>query len=207
MTPEAASDAAGSIAGLILAAGRGTRFGPEPKLLAVLDGQPLVRHAALAALRAGLHPVLAVTGHQSDRVTAALDGLDLAVVRNPAYASGLSTSLRAGLDALPAATRAVVVLLGDMPLVAPATIQALAAAFDGDQAAIVPTCKGRRGNPVLLAARLFPDLRRLTGDAGAGALLRARPDVLELPVADPAILADIDTPRALSLWTSRPRDR
>lgn len=195
------------VAGLVLAAGQGTRFGPESKLLARIDGEPMVRRVAAAALAAGLDPVLAVTGHRAEGVAAALDGLDIRTVPNPAHAEGLSTSLRAGLDVLPGEVEAAIVLLGDMPLVAPGTIRALAASFDGRPAAIVPTFEGGRGNPVLLAARLFPDLRRLTGDSGAGALLRARDDVAELALDDPAILADIDTEAALRLWTSRGCDR
>ena len=195
-----------AVAGLVLAAGRGTRFGAEPKLLAALDGQPIVRRTAAAARAAGLDPVIAVTGHAADRVGAALAGLGIRLVRNPSYADGLSTSLAAGIRALPAEAPAVIVLRGDMPGVAPGTIRARVAAFDGPCAALVPTFAGRRGNPVLLGRRLFPDLCDLTGDSGAGALLRGRADVAELAVDDPAILADIDTRAALDGWAKAGRD-
>ncbi|WP_018261281.1 nucleotidyltransferase family protein [Methylobacterium sp. WSM2598] len=184
---------------VLLAAGRGTRFGPAPKLLAPLDGVPLVRHAAEAALRAGIGPVVAVLGHAEEAVRAALAGLDLVLVRNPAYAQGLSTSLRAGLAALPEAAEGAMILLGDMPRVPPALLAGLAAAFAGTDAAVVPVCAGRRGNPVLLnRRRLAAELAALTGDRGAGPLLAGRRDVREWPVEEAGILLDVDTPETLA---------
>jgi molybdenum cofactor cytidylyltransferase len=186
---------------VLLAAGRGTRFGAEPKLLARLDGKPLVRHAAEAAIASGLGPVAAVLGHAGAEVRAALAGLDIELVDNPDYAEGLSTSLKGGLAAMPDAVSGVVVLLGDMPRVPPALIRTLADAFRdaGERpAAVVPVRGGRRGNPVLLNRRLLaPDLAALTGDRGAGPLLAGRADVLELPAEADGVLLDIDTPAAL----------
>lgn len=187
------------VAVLILAAGRGTRFGESPKMLATLDGRPLLRHAAEAALASSARPVLVVVGHRADEVARALGGLDVAIVRNPDYADGLSTSLRAGFAALPPGAEAAIVLLGDMPRVPPSLVDALAAAWReaGRPAALVPTHAGRRGNPVLLSRALGPEIARLKGDTGAGPLLRGRPDVREWPVADAAVAEDIDTPEAL----------
>ncbi|GJD88234.1 MULTISPECIES: nucleotidyltransferase family protein [Methylobacterium] len=187
---------------VLLAAGRGTRFGPEPKLLAALGGRPLVRHAAEAACEAacawGLGPVVAVLGAHAPAVRAALSGLDIRFVENPAYADGLSTSLRAGLAALPEACPGAVVMLGDMPRVAPALLRRLAEAFDGRAAAIVPVWQGRRGNPVLLNhRRLAPELDGLAGDRGAGPLLAGRPDVVEI-AGEAGSGLDIDTPEALA---------
>lgn len=186
---------------ILLAAGRGTRFGPEPKLLAQLDGKPLVRHAAEAALGAGPRPVIAVLGAHADAVRAALDGLDLTPVENPDHAAGLATSLRAGLGALPASCTAAVVVLGDMPRVTAAHIDRLVTAFADaalEPAAVVPVRDGRSGNPVLLnLRRLGADIAQLRGDHGAGPLLRGRTDVLEIP-GDAATGLDIDTPAALA---------
>lgn len=183
---------------VLLAAGRGTRFGASPKLLAALDGRPLVRHAAEAALATRLRPVVVVLGAHAASVGAALAGLDLAFAKNPDFAAGLSTSLRAGLAALPERCAGAVVMLGDMPRVAPALVERLAAAFDGTQAAVVPVAGGRRGNPVLLNRhRLAADLSGLTGDRGAGPLLAGRTDVLEIP-GDPGSRLDIDTPASLA---------
>ncbi|WP_342105409.1 nucleotidyltransferase family protein [Methylobacterium sp. SI9] len=186
---------------ILLAAGRGIRFGPEPKLLAQLDGKPLVRHAAEAALGAGPRPVIAVLGAHADAVRAALDGLDLTCVENPDHAAGLATSLRAGLGALPASCTAAVVVLGDMPRVTAAHIDRLVTAFADaalEPAAVVPVRDGRSGNPVLLnLRRLGADIAQLRGDHGAGPLLRGRTDVLEIP-GDAATGLDIDTPAALA---------
>jgi len=186
---------------ILLAAGRGTRFGPEPKLLAPLDGKPLVRHAAEAALGAGPRPVIAVLGAYADAVRAALEGLDLMCVENPDYVAGLATSLRVGIGALPASCTAAVVMLGDMPRVTAAHIDRLATAFTDatpEPAAVVPVQDGRSGNPVLLnLRRLGADIAQLRGDHGAGPILRGRTDVLEIS-GDSATGLDIDTPAALA---------
>ena len=188
------------IGSVLLAAGSGRRFGPEPKLLADLDGMPLVRHAALAALAARPRPVIVVLGAHAEVVRAALAGLDLTTIENPCFADGLSTSLRAGLGALPRVTEAAVVLLGDMPRVAARDIDRLADAFSAAfprPAAVVPVHAGRRGNPVLLDLRTLADaIGALTGDRGAGPLLRARTDVLEI-AGDAANALDVDTAEAL----------
>jgi molybdenum cofactor cytidylyltransferase len=187
---------------VLLAAGLGSRFGPGPKLLASLDGKPLVRHAAEAALGARPRPVVAVLGAHAEAVRAALDGLDLIGIENPDYRAGLATSLRAGLAALPGTCSAAVVLLGDMPRVTAAHIDRLAAAFAAAQdepSAVVPVQDGRRGNPVLLnLRRLGPEIACLAGDHGAGPLLKGRADVLEIP-GDPGTALDIDTPAGLAV--------
>ncbi|TXM90110.1 nucleotidyltransferase family protein [Methylobacterium sp. WL116] len=189
------------IGAVLLAAGRGTRFGAEPKLLARLDGTPLVRHAAEAALASRARPVVVVLGAHAMAVRAVLHHLDLVFVENAAFGSGLSTSLRAGLAALPAETDAAVILLGDMPRVTPAQIDRLAAAYRAATpapSAVVPTIAGRRGNPVLLDRRVLGDaLASLSGDHGAGPLLKGRADVLEIP-GEPGTALDVDTPEMLA---------
>lgn len=188
-----------SVAAIILAAGRGTRFAGTPKMLAEYDGRSFVRRAAEAALGGGAEPVIAVLGHEADRVRRALAGLDVILVPNPAYGEGLSTSLRAGFAALPDGTEAALVLLGDMPLVGPDLVAGLLAAWReaGRPTALVPTHRGRRGNPVLLSGRLAPEIARLSGDAGAGPLLRGREDVVEIEVNTAAVTEDVDTAEAL----------
>lgn len=195
------------IATILLAAGRGTRFGAEPKLLAELDGQPLVRHAAATALAARPRPVVAVLGAHAEAVAAALSGLDVRLVRNEAYAAGLSTSLRAGVEALPPGCDAAIVMLGDMPRVTARLVDRLADAFveaGGKSAAIVPVHGGVRGNPVLLNLRLLgAGIATLTGDRGAGPLLGGRADVLEID-GDPGTALDIDTSESLAALTVSP---
>ncbi|KQP61797.1 nucleotidyltransferase family protein [Methylobacterium sp. Leaf108] len=189
-----------TIAILLLAAGRGSRFGEAPKLLALLEGKPLVRHAAEAALASGLGPVTVVLGTHGPRIRAALDGLDLACLTNPAPQDGLASSLRLGLAAVPAGTGGIIVMLADMPRIRPDHLAALAAAYAAGEprpAAVVPIHGGRRGNPVLLdRARLGQDIARLSGDRGAGRLLAGRGDVVEIAM-DAAVRYDVDTPDAL----------
>jgi molybdenum cofactor cytidylyltransferase len=188
------------VAAIILAAGRGTRFGDELKLLAQIGGKALVRHAAEAAVGSLVHPVIVVTGYRSNEVEAALHGLPVQILYNALYAQGLSTSLRAGFSALPPTTRAAVILLGDMPFVKADLIDTLVAEWRerGEPAALVPTLDGRRGNPVVLSRDLQAMIEDLSGDVGAGSLLRKRSDVLEWPTTDPAVAQDIDTREELA---------
>ncbi|MBX9932439.1 MAG: nucleotidyltransferase family protein [Methylobacterium sp.] len=186
---------------VLLAAGRGSRFGAEPKLLSLLDGKPLVRHAAEAALASGLQPVVVVLGAHAGRVRKALDDLGVTFMQNADHAAGLSTSLKAGLEALPSACIGAVVMLGDMPRISADHLVALAAAFVASErraSAVVPIHDGQRGNPVLLNRNALEEgLARLTGDRGAGPLLAGRTDVIEIAMDD-AVLQDVDTPDALA---------
>jgi molybdenum cofactor cytidylyltransferase len=185
------------IAALILAAGRSTRFGGKDatKVVAELSGVPLVRWVAGAALSSRARPVIAVTGHAADQTAAALEGCDVGIVHAADYAAGLAHSLRAGLAAVPATADGAVVLLADMPLVTSPLIDRLIDAFgsSADAAAVVPTYDGRRGNPVLIARKLFAAVAALEGDRGAGQILAVAQDVVECPVTDAAIVTDVDT--------------
>jgi molybdenum cofactor cytidylyltransferase len=187
------------IAAIILAAGRSTRFGQDrvaTKAVAELDGAPLVRRVARAALASRASPVLIVTGHARNLIAATLEDYDVRVVDAPDYAAGLSRSLRAGVAAVPDDADGAVVLLADMPLIAPSLIDTLIATFETapDAKAVVPTYAGRRGNPVLLARRLFATVAGLDGDRGAGQILAEIEGVVECPVTDESIFADVDTP-------------
>jgi molybdenum cofactor cytidylyltransferase len=196
----AATPARPKVAALVLAAGRGTRMGGPNKLMAEVEHKPLLRHAVEAALGSAARPVMVVTGHEASKVEAALAGLDVTLVHNPAFAEGLSTSLKAGLAALPEETDGALVLLGDMPRVGPALLNRLIDAFGPERGAlaVVPVRDGRRGNPVLLPRRFFSEMQSVTGDVGARGLLGAHGEaVVELPVADEASFVDVDTPEAL----------
>jgi molybdenum cofactor cytidylyltransferase len=183
------------VGAVLLAAGRGNRFGQEPKLLAPFAGKALVRHVAEAAAASSAEPVMVVTGHRAQEIEAALDGLPVQIVRNAFFADGLSTSLKAGFSALPSGTRAAVILLGDMPLINSDFIDALVTRWRemGEPAALVPTLNGQRGNPVVISCRLRPAIEGLSGDVGAGPVLRGMPGVLEWPTTNGAVVQDIDT--------------
>jgi molybdenum cofactor cytidylyltransferase len=189
------------VAAVVLAGGRSTRMGGPNKLLAEIGGRPLVRMAVEEALASRARPVIVVTGHQRDRVAAALAGLPVTFVHNPDFAQGLSTSLKAGIAAVPTDVDAAVVCLGDMPQVGAGLIDRLLAAFDPDKGAlvVVPTTDGKRGNPVVWGRRFFADLAHIEGDVGARHLLAGfRDAVVEVAVADRGALADVDTAEALS---------
>jgi molybdenum cofactor cytidylyltransferase len=187
------------VAAIVLAAGRGARFGPEPKLLALLNGKPLVRHVAEAAVRSAAKPVIAVTGYAAGDVEAAINTLPVQIIRNSLFAEGFSSSLKAGFAALPSEARAVIVLLGDMPFITADLIDQLASAWQskGHPAVLIPVFNGRRGNPVVLSRALEDSVKELSGDAGASRILRDHPGVVGWPAGSQAILQDVDTPDAL----------
>jgi molybdenum cofactor cytidylyltransferase len=189
-----------NIAGVILGAGRSSRMGGPNKLLAEIAGRPLVRMVADAVLASRARPVIVVTGHQRERVEAALAGLPVKFVHNPHFAEGLGTSLKAGIAALPAEVDGAIVCLGDMPQVDAPLIDRLIGAFDPDKGAlvVVPTIDGKRGNPVVWSRRFFPDLMAVEGDVGARYLIgRYSEAVSEVPLTGTAALTDVDTPEAL----------
>ena len=194
------------IAVIVLAAGRSSRMGPNNKLTELLGGQPVVRRSVENALASRARPVIVVTGHQHEAVEAALAGLDVKAVYNPDYASGMASSLKLGLSALPAGLDGAVVALGDMPEVGAAQIDRMIAAFEPKEgrSIVVPVHGGRRGNPVLWDASLFDEMAAVTGDAGARDVLRAHPElVVEVDIGSEGVLLDLDTPEALAAARAR----
>ena len=188
------------IAVVVLAAGRSTRMGKRNKLLEKSRGIPIVRHVVQAGLESQASQVVVVTGHQSRRVRDALKGLDVDYAENPNYGEGLSTSLKAGLDALGSGLDGAIISLGDMPEVQAAHLDRLIAAFAPKEgrAICVPIREGRRGNPVLWSAEFFDEMGQVRGDAGARHLIGQYEDqVAEVDLASDAIFVDIDTPEAL----------
>jgi molybdenum cofactor cytidylyltransferase len=187
------------IAAIVLAAGAGTRFeGPDHKLAAQLDGVSIVDRAVRAAVDAAIGPVYVVTGAFGVELAGDLAAATV-LVPNSAWADGQATSLQAGVAAARAAgATAVVVGLGDQPFVTPAAWRAVAASSTAPIG--VATYAGRRGNPVRLDAVVW-DLLPSSGDEGARALMRVRPDLVE-PVPCPGSSADIDTREDLARWQS-----
>jgi molybdenum cofactor cytidylyltransferase len=205
----AASPRQARVAAIVLAAGRSLRMKGQNKLLAKVNGQPMVRRVTEAALAARISHVVAVTGHQEDEVRACLKGLPLSLVSNPRYAEGLSTSLKAGLHALPHDIDAAIVLLGDMPMISPEQIDRLIGAFDPEEgrSIIVPTDEGKRGNPVLWGKRFFGQILAIEGDVGARHLIGENMDqVFEVELGDDAILTDIDKPEDLQALAAPARE-
>ncbi len=191
------------IAGVILAAGAATRFGQTKQLLD-WHGVPLVAHVADVASTAGLEPIIVVLGCEADAVRAALghrltsreQGQSVQTVINWHWPAGMSTSVRTGLYTLPEDIEAAIFLQCDQPLISPALLYAMMERFASDDAGIVhPVAGGRRSTPVLFARRFFPELARIIGDQGGRTLISRYADqVATVPVDDPLILTDVDTP-------------
>ena len=174
------------IAGLVLAAGAGRRFGDEPKQLAELDGRPLLQHAVDAAVAAGaLERVVVVLGARAEQITAAVDFGRAEPVVCENWDDGQAASLRCGLRALPDAER-IVVTLGDQPWVGTEAIMRLAREPAGTRAAY----DGVPGHPVVLGGELAAAALALEGDEGARGLLR---DARTVECGDVADDRDVDT--------------
>ena len=199
---DAAIRKAPRIAALILAAGQSRRMGEVNKLLAEIAGRPMVARVVEIVRESKAGPITVVTGHEAELVQAALPG-DLTFVDNPDYAAGLSTSLKAGIAALPADIDGVVICLGDMPRIDAGMIDRLIAAFDPVEGReiCVPTHKGKRGNPVLWGKRFLPEMVALAGDVGAKHLIGEHGElVVEVEMDEEGVLIDIDTPDALTRY-------
>ncbi|MBC6439972.1 MAG: NTP transferase domain-containing protein [Rhodospirillales bacterium] len=187
-------------AAVVLAAGQSRRMGPRNKLLIEIDGKPVVRHTVEALAASGLERITVVTGHESREVEAALADCPVAFTHNPAFADGLSTSLRVGIAALPDNTDAALVCLGDMPRISAEILSTLTSAYAPAEgrAIVVPTHNGKRGNPVLWDRRFFDAISQVTGDTGARHLIGENEEfVAEVPLDDDAVLLDFDTPETL----------
>ena len=184
------------VAGIILAAGEARRFG-SPKQLLDYAGSPFVRSVAQTALAAGLSPVVVVTGANAEQVEAAVKDLPVKITRNTAWRNGQSSSIQAGLQALPANIGAVLFLLADQPQVTPTVIRTLVEDHAlGLSPVVALLVAGQRANPALFDRVTFPDLMALTGDVGGRAIFSKYPPKY-LTWHDEKLLVDIDTPADL----------
>ena len=179
------------IAAVVLAAGESKRFGETKQLLLLGRVLENVRAAKLDA-------VVVVLGAHAEEIRGAVGFAGERVVVNDDYMLGMSSSIQAGLRALAAEVEAVMIILGDQPAVAPATMDLLIDEYRRARPpAVVPTVDGVRGNPVIIARALFSELMELRGDVGFRAIA-ARHAVLEVPVGDRGVLLDVDTPSDLA---------
>jgi molybdenum cofactor cytidylyltransferase len=191
------------IAGLLLAAGKSTRFGAD-KLTAKLDGKAVVRLSA-ECLRL-LDAVYVVIPPGADAITQALARLDVTFVVNLGRAEGMASSLRAGIAALPADVDAVVVALGDQPLASPGVTNALVQRWKaGGADAVAPQYRDGRGHPVLFGRACFGALGTLEGDVGARTVLDALGERVALVSFESDMPVDVDTPEALGRLAGRHR--
>ena len=192
------------VAAIVLAAGRSSRMAPRHKLLLRdAGGRAMVACVVDAALASRARPVLVVLGHRAAELRAAVGDRPVEFVTAPDFEAGLSASLRAGLAALPASIAGALILLGDMPLVDAATLDALIDAYHtvAGRSIVQPTHDGRGGNPVLWDCSFFPAMRALAGDAGARHLMRRHADrVTAVAMPGDAVLRDFDTADSVPDW-------
>ena len=194
------------IGAIVLAAGRASRFRAaggldETKLVTKLDGKPIVRMALDAVAASRARPIVVVTGHARRLVEDTLAGLPTTFAFNPDFATGLASSLKVGVAAMPTGVTGAVILLGDMPRIEARLIDALIEAFEARPhvRAAAPWRAGRRGNPVLLSRALFEAAMRSTGDEGARRLVDAldEGEIALVAAPDDGAALDIDTPADL----------
>ena len=182
------------VAGVLLAAGEGSRLG-QPKALVELGGQTLAERGVALLRAGGADPVLVVTG----AAPVEIDGTR--AVHNPDWRSGMGSSLAAGLRALDVTdSRAVVIALADQPLVGPEAVRRLIAAYRAGASVAVAAYAGKPRNPVLIAREHWAAVTGLaTGDTGARPFLRAHPELVTLVDCDgTGSPDDVDTPEDLA---------
>jgi molybdenum cofactor cytidylyltransferase len=198
----AAPRSAPTIAAVVLGAGRSRRMAPHNKLLVTdKSGKTMIARVVDNALSSKARPVMVVTGHQAEQVEHVLGGRPVRYVHAADYAEGLSASLKAGIAAVPPECAAAIVCLGDMPLVTGRMIDRLLSMYNPDEGRLIvlPTFRGKQGNPMLWDKRFFPEILGITGDSGARFLVgKHTGSVCEVEMADDAVLRDFDTTDSLA---------
>ena len=186
------------IVGILLAGGTSSRFGTKNKLLADFGGASLVYHAAQTLVKAEINEVVVVVGYEAEAVSNAVSMLNVRIVRNRSYEEGISSSLKCGLRTVSDAD-AVVFLPGDMPLVAPKTVNVLTDAYRAEfGTALAAAYEGIRGNPVLFDRTHFDDLLSTTGDSGGRSILLTNESGGLIETNDAGVHVDVDTPNELA---------
>lgn len=184
----------GPVAGILLAAGTSSRMG-ENKLLLELDGEPLLRRAARRALEAGLSPLVVVLGHEADRARRPLSGLPCETVINPGFEEGITSSLHAGLDAVPDGASALVVMLADMPYVTPEMIAGLVERYRaGTAPLVISDYDGVNAPPMLYDRCLFGELAAMEGPGCGRQVVKRHRSEADVCAWSAAALRDIDVP-------------
>jgi len=188
------SSARARIAGVILAAGLSRRMGTVKSLLPW--GESFLLDKVIEnACQSELENLIVVLGHDAERILKKINFKDSTVIVNPDYSTGQSSSLRVGLSAVPVDSDGVMFLLGDQPFVGAKIIDSLIRAFQKQPSGLtIPTCQGKRGNPVLVHRSIFNMVQGIKGDTGARVLFsKLKEQIQEVEVFDQAIHFDVDT--------------
>ncbi|MHC4117758.1 MAG: nucleotidyltransferase family protein [Planctomycetota bacterium] len=183
------------ICAVVLAAGLSRRMGAQ-KLLLPFASKTVIAHIVDQILAGAVDRTYVVVGHEGERVSRELSGRDVSIVSNPDYRSGMLSSVRCGLAAVPQECRAVLVALGDQPSITSELIGQIVQSFAATEKQIlVPFYNGRRGHPVLFSEVYRDEIMTHYDDVGLRGLLHAHPDdVFELAVSSSAVLSDMDYP-------------
>jgi molybdenum cofactor cytidylyltransferase len=195
------------ITAVVLAAGSASRFGSQ-KLLAPFHGAPLVRRTVENVLASRVSNTVVVIGCDGEAVRGALATLPVRFVTNPDFRGGLSTSLRAGVEAIDPSAFGAIIVLGDQPGVTADILDRLIE--EGQRSGrpiVVPEYAGTRGNPVLFDATLFSELQRIEGDQGARAVIARDPTRVVTVLFPFEMPADVDTPDDYARLTTQPASR
>jgi len=201
------------VSAILLAAGESRRMGAVNKLTLPIDGQPLLRHSAQTLLASRLREVAVVLGHEADQAAPLLEDLDVTLVHNERYAEGQMSSVHRGLEALADACEGVMICLADQPLLTPGDVDALIEAFGRREqgSILVPTYRGRRGNPIVLAYAHRDEILGSGRNLGCKRLIERNPElVTTLEMETDHVVFDLDTPEDYAEWQrrfERPRER
>ena len=188
-----------ALTAIVLAAGCSTRMQPRNKLLLPLGKKPILQVVVETLFTVPVEKVVVVVGHEHSKVEKLLQGCALRLVYNERYAEGMSTSIRKGVEEAEEPGSGYLIALGDMPWIKKETVRRLCGTFFrwAPEVIAVPTMEGRRGHPVVFGNFFQRELLQLEGDRGASSLLHKHSEkVVEVPVEDPGIFKDIDTPEA-----------
>ena len=180
---------------IVLAAGRSTRMGTQ-KLLLPFAGTTIIEHIVDELLRSTVNHVLVVVGYQGKAVAQKLPSQSVTIVTNPDYKSGMLSSARCAIQALPRQCTAVIVVLGDQPTISSELVDKMVQAFEKtDRGIIVPCYRQKRGHPLMFSVKYQDEIMTNFDEVGLRGLLHAHSDdVFELEVSNPSVLSDIDSP-------------
>ena len=183
------------ICAIVLAAGESRRMGAQ-KLLLPFGGKTVISHVVEQLLHAGLDGIYVVVGRDEERIAGELSSRPIRIVSNPDYKTGMLSSVRRGIGALPPNCAACLVALGDQPAITTDWVDQMIQVFNkGTRGIIVPCHGGKRGHPLLFSRRFHQEIMTRHDAVGLRGLLQAHPEqVLELNVTNPGVLSDMDVP-------------
>ena len=196
------------VAGVVLAAGESRRMG-RLKALLPFGNRTVIEQVLHPLLQSDLVSITVVLGHRAEEIAAVLKALPVHLVTNPHYRDGMTTSVQAALRHITPLPDAYLLALVDQPQLGLTPVQRVLTAFNQtDKGVVIPTWKGKRGHPIILAARYRQDVLDLGSDQGLNLVTRGHPDdTLELPMSDDDILRDMDYQEEyeaeLQRWQSR----